>query len=116
MKPFCRILATLFLASLMCGFGAAPHQSSSGSCALEDAFQSRWILPHWQAWVCGFAVAPQQSSSGSCALECVLKKMDAVAADFHTAQADFVWDQYQKEVDEHDTQKGTVTTGGRETK
>ena len=41
-------------------------------------------------------------------LENVLQKMDAAAADFHTAQADFVWDQYQKVVDEHDTQKGTV--------
>ena len=41
-------------------------------------------------------------------LESVLKKMDAAAASFHTAQADFVWDQYQKVVDETDTQKGTV--------
>src|SRR5580704_17615816 len=41
-------------------------------------------------------------------LESVLKKMDAAAASFQTAQADFVWDQYQKVVDETDTQKGTV--------
>jgi outer membrane lipoprotein-sorting protein len=41
-------------------------------------------------------------------LESVLKKMDAVSAIFQTAQADFVWDQYQKVVDETDTQKGTV--------
>jgi outer membrane lipoprotein-sorting protein len=41
-------------------------------------------------------------------LETVLKRMDAVAANFQTAQADFVWDQYQKVVDETDTQKGTV--------
>lgn len=41
-------------------------------------------------------------------LESVLKKMDAAAASFHTAQADFVWDQYQKVVGETDTQKGTV--------
>jgi outer membrane lipoprotein-sorting protein len=34
--------------------------------------------------------------------------MDAAAAHFQTAQADFVWDQYQKVVDETDTQKGTV--------
>jgi outer membrane lipoprotein-sorting protein len=38
----------------------------------------------------------------------VLKKMDAAAAHFQTAQADFVWDQFQKVVDETDTQKGTV--------
>jgi outer membrane lipoprotein-sorting protein len=41
-------------------------------------------------------------------LESVLKKMDSVAANFQTAQADFIWDQYQKVVDETDTQKGTV--------
>jgi outer membrane lipoprotein-sorting protein len=41
-------------------------------------------------------------------LESVLKKMDAAAANFQTTQADFVWDQYQRVVDEHDLQKGTV--------
>jgi len=34
--------------------------------------------------------------------------MDETAANFHTAQAEFVWDEYQKVVDETDTQKGTV--------
>jgi outer membrane lipoprotein-sorting protein len=42
------------------------------------------------------------------ALDNVLKKMDATAASFQGAQADFVWDVYQKVVDETDTQKGTV--------
>jgi len=41
-------------------------------------------------------------------LDSVLKKMDEAAATFRTIQADFVWDQYQKVVDETDTQKGTV--------
>jgi outer membrane lipoprotein-sorting protein len=41
-------------------------------------------------------------------LDSVLKKMDSVSATFQTAQADFMWDQYQKVVDETDTQKGTV--------
>jgi outer membrane lipoprotein-sorting protein len=41
-------------------------------------------------------------------LESVLNKMDSAAASFHTAQADFEWDQYQKVVDDTDTQKGTV--------
>ena len=41
-------------------------------------------------------------------LESVLKTMDAAAANFQSTQADFVWDQYQKVVDETDTQKGTV--------
>jgi outer membrane lipoprotein-sorting protein len=41
-------------------------------------------------------------------LDDVLKKMDAAAANFQTAQANFVWEQYQKVVDETDTQSGTV--------
>jgi outer membrane lipoprotein-sorting protein len=41
-------------------------------------------------------------------LESVLKKMDAAASTFQSTQADFVWDQYQRVVDEHDMQKGTV--------
>jgi outer membrane lipoprotein-sorting protein len=41
-------------------------------------------------------------------LDSVLKKMDEASARFQSAQADFVFDQYQKVVDETDTQKGTV--------
>jgi len=41
-------------------------------------------------------------------LESVLRTMDKAAANFQTAQADFVFQQYQKVVDETDTQKGTV--------
>ena len=41
-------------------------------------------------------------------LDAVLNAMDKAAAGFHTAQTDFVWDQYQKVVDEHDIQKGTM--------
>src|ERR1700746_2276617 len=71
MKPLCRVVATLFLGSLVFGFSSRP-------------------------------------SPETCGLDCVLKKMDEAAANFHTTQADFVWDQYQKVVDETDTQKGTV--------
>jgi len=55
--------------------------------------------------ICGFATPP---SPEACALDCVLKKMDEAAANFRTAQADFVWDQYQRVVEATDTQKGTV--------
>lgn len=48
----------------------------------------------------------QGSDSGS--LEKVLSQMDAAAKNFHTTQANFVWEQYTKVVDEHDEQKGTV--------
>jgi outer membrane lipoprotein-sorting protein len=53
----------------------------------------------------GFLRAQQGPDSQ---LEGVLHKLDTTAASFQTAQADFVWDQYQKVVDETDTQKGTV--------
>ena len=41
-------------------------------------------------------------------LEAVLNSMDKAASTFQTAQTDFVWDQYQKVVDEHDIQKGVM--------
>jgi outer membrane lipoprotein-sorting protein len=55
----------------------------------------------------GLAAASQQSADSD-SLDSVLKKMDAAAASFRTTQADFVWEQYQKVVDETDTQEGTV--------
>jgi len=56
------------------------------------------------------AVATPQSaeSKSSASLEGVLQKMDAAASTFRTTQADFVWEQYQKVVNDRDTQKGTV--------
>ena len=51
---------------------------------------------------------PQSQESKSSSLESVLKKMDAAASNFRTTQADFVWEQYQKVVNDKDTQKGTV--------
>jgi outer membrane lipoprotein-sorting protein len=41
-------------------------------------------------------------------LENVLNLMDKTAANFKTVETNFVWDQYQKVVDEHDTQEGTM--------
>jgi outer membrane lipoprotein-sorting protein len=38
----------------------------------------------------------------------VLAAMDSAAASFHSAQADFVWEQYFKVVNDKDSQKGTV--------
>src|SRR5258708_17762841 len=52
-------------------------------------------------------LVPEQSSAQSNSdLERVLKQMDATAAAFRTAEANFAWDQYSKVVDETDTQKG----------
>jgi outer membrane lipoprotein-sorting protein len=52
----------------------------------------------------------QEPGSGQASeeLQRVLSQMDETAANFRTTQAAFVWDQYQKVVDETDTQKGTV--------
>ncbi len=41
-------------------------------------------------------------------LESVLNRMDTTAAAFRTTEAEFVWDQYQRVVNETDTQKGKV--------
>ena len=66
---------------------------------------------------CGFAMLialgiawaqqPAQNQSSE-ELQPILSRLDQTAAEFHTAQADFVWDQYHKVVDEHDLQKGTI--------
>ena len=48
------------------------------------------------------------SGQNASALESVLNQMDAAAAQFRSAEADFTWDQYQKVVNETDTQKGKV--------
>ena len=46
--------------------------------------------------------------SDSAALDRVLSQMDAAAKSFRTTEASFVWDQYQRVVDDTDTQKGKI--------
>jgi outer membrane lipoprotein-sorting protein len=41
-------------------------------------------------------------------LQSVIKQMDATAASFRSAEANFVWDQYTVVVNETDTQKGNI--------
>ena len=55
-------------------------------------------------WILCCAAAGLQAQS----LEATLASMDQAAANFRTAQCDFVWDQYQKVVNDHDFQKGTM--------
>jgi outer membrane lipoprotein-sorting protein len=53
--------------------------------------------------------APQEKPADSGNLDAVLKKMDAAAASFRNAQADFEWDTYEKVIDEVDEiQTGTI--------
>ncbi len=71
-------------------------------------------LQRSKCWVAGvlflaaaWAQQPPKPESNA-ELEHVLSQMDRMAANFHTTQASFVWDQYQKVVDETDTQKGII--------
>jgi outer membrane lipoprotein-sorting protein len=58
--------------------------------------------------VCSF-FASAQNAADSGKLDAVLKKMDAVAATFHSTQADFEWTIYQRAIDEViDVETGTI--------
>ncbi len=48
-------------------------------------------------------------ADSSKALNAVLAQMDIAAKNFHSAQADFQWDQYERVVDNTDTQTGTIS-------
>ena len=54
-------------------------------------------------WLVLCAAAAQAQS-----LEAILNSMDQAAAKFSSSQCDFVWDTYQKVVDDHDLQQGTM--------
>jgi len=59
----------------------------------------------------GTAVPAQDASKGagtSASLEQTLSQMDEAARKFRTIEANFEWDQYQKVVNDTDTQKGKV--------
>ncbi len=62
----------------------------------------RWIALLGWILFCATLAAPAQN------LDAVLTSMDRAAASFHTVQTDFTADMYQKVVDEHDFQKGTM--------
>jgi outer membrane lipoprotein-sorting protein len=55
-------------------------------------------------WLVLCAAIPARAQN----IESVLNSMDQAAAAFHTAQTDFIADQYQKVVDDHDLQKGVM--------
>ncbi|MGD1215999.1 MAG: outer membrane lipoprotein carrier protein LolA [Terriglobales bacterium] len=56
-------------------------------------------------WLLTAAAWPQSDSSG---IDRVLNRMDAAARNFRTTEASVVWDQYQKVIDETETQKGKI--------
>ena len=62
-------------------------------------------------FICATALGadPQPTPDDAAKLQSVLQKMDAVAATFRSAQAEFEWDNYQKVIDEIvDVQSGTI--------
>jgi outer membrane lipoprotein-sorting protein len=68
-----------------------------------------WLVPRGWAQASNDSTAKSSNaSSNDQALERVLNQMDAASANFHTTEASVLWDQYQKVVDEHETQKGKV--------
>jgi outer membrane lipoprotein-sorting protein len=69
-----------------------------------------WMLfPIALAWAVFRLGAAAHQAPAAPTLDSVLKKMDAVAAGFTSAQADFEWDRYEKVIDEvDDVQTGVV--------
>ncbi len=57
------------------------------------------------AWLLTSAAWPQPDPAG---LDRVLTQMDAAARNFRTTEASVVWDQYQKVIDETETEKGKI--------
>jgi outer membrane lipoprotein-sorting protein len=53
-------------------------------------------------------VAVQTAWAQQSPLDQILQKLDQTAANFHSTEATFVWDEYQKVVDETDQQQGKV--------
>jgi outer membrane lipoprotein-sorting protein len=82
---------------------------------VQPVLRSTLVLILCVTLLAASGTAMAQSKAGSSAtgqtassLEAVLNQMDAAAAQFRSAQADFTWDQYQKVVNETDTQKGKI--------
>lgn len=76
-----------------------PRRSMKSGRLLNGLLSVACLLP--AAWA-------QAQADPSAALDRALGQMDSAAANFHTTEANVVWDQYQKVVDEHETQKGKV--------
>jgi outer membrane lipoprotein-sorting protein len=74
---------------------------------MRQNYQSRWavaLLVSVVVWLTATYAAAQTDPN----LQKALAAMDAEAANFHSAQSDFEWEQYFKVVNDHDSQKGTV--------
>ena len=57
---------------------------------------------------CALLSTVARSQKDPAGLDRILTQMDAAAKNFRTTEASFVWEQYQKVIDETDTQKGKI--------
>ena len=90
-------IAVLFIAAVFAASTAACQQTSA---------QAPPKSPGVHATAAPAAAQPAAANGGN--LDQVLSEMDTAAERFKNAQADFVWDQYQKVVNETDSQKGAI--------
>jgi len=67
------------------------------------ALVPRGVVDAWQV-----AEAPKQAADAEAERGRVIAELDRTAANFHTAQAKFVWTQYTSVVNEKDLQEGVV--------
>src|SRR5262245_23814832 len=77
-------------------------------CVAQKATGSAADSLHAPAAVVSAQATPPQAGSGADELERVLVRMDQTSAEFKNAQADFVWDQYDRVVEAHDRQSGSI--------
>lgn len=110
MKPALLLLALTLIAAPVAAqtnLGAQPRPAT-----LLAADYSCTIHRTAFLYAPALAPAPPQAKpaaqTGGSPLEKVLNSMDAAAAKFQTAQADFVWDQYESVVKEHTNQAGVI--------
>ncbi len=70
--------------------------------------QSESALPFTSRRALVFLFLPQEPLPPVTGLERVLDRMDTAARNFKTTEASVVWEQYQKVIDEKETEKGTI--------
>lgn len=89
--------------------GGRPRVAPFSRIPLEKPFCRMVATLFWLGLTCGLGTASQPKPAEACELDCILKKMDATAANFHSAKADVSRQQYERVIQEYDTpQTGMV--------
>lgn len=83
--------------------------SFSGASSTNSASELRATAASFDCSFVPSTTTVPQKSADPAALDAVLKKMDGVAANFHSTQAEFEWDNYERVIDEvDDIETGTI--------